>query len=112
VSAVLLLHTLARLGLDIGLIRFLPDETDKPGMITPSLTIVGLFSAVWPWCLWSVWVFGRRNWPSIRDMGWYAVLSCAFAVVTSLVEILRPKESFVDIGERKSFASCGGRWVG
>ncbi len=57
VSVVLLLHTLARLGLDIGLIRFLPDETDKPGMINTSFTIVGLsVCSFWLWC--SFWVLG------------------------------------------------------
>lgn len=44
ISAVLLLHVFARLGLDIGLIRFLPGERDKPGMINTSFTLVGLFS--------------------------------------------------------------------
>jgi O-antigen/teichoic acid export membrane protein len=89
VSAVLLLHTLARLGLDIGLIRFLPDETDKPAMINTSFTIVGLLSAV----LALVFVLGVGVWaPSVafvRDNAWYALLFIAFTVATSLVELLR-----------------------
>jgi O-antigen/teichoic acid export membrane protein len=86
VSAVLLLHTLARLGLDIGLIRFLPGETDKPAMINTSFTIVGLFSAV----LALVLILGFGAWlPVLGDNAWYAVLFIAFAVVTSLVELLR-----------------------
>ena len=89
VSAVLLLHTLARLGLDIGLIRFLPDETDKPAMINTSFTIVGLFAAG----LAFVFVIGVGVWAPavafVRDNAWYAVLFIAFTVVTSLVELLR-----------------------
>jgi len=102
VSAVLLLHTLARLGLDIGLIRFLPDETDKPGMINTSLTIVGLLSAVMA----LVFVVGVSVWAPelafVRDNGWYAVLFIAFAVVTSLVEILRQG---VFVGYRRTHSS-------
>jgi O-antigen/teichoic acid export membrane protein len=89
VSAVLLLHTLARLGLDIGLIRFLPDETDKPAMINTSFTIVGLFAAG----LALVFVMGVGVWAPavafVRDNAWYAVLFIAFTAVTSLVELLR-----------------------
>ena len=89
VSAVLLLHTLARLGLDIGLIRFLPDETDKPGMINTSFTIVGVLSAV----LALVFVMGVGVWAEklvfVRDNAWHVVLFIAFTVVTSLVELLR-----------------------
>ncbi len=89
VSAVLLVHTLARLGLDIGLIRFLPDETDKPGMMSTSFTIVGFFSGI----LGLAFIVGVGIWaPSlvfVRDNAWYAVLFIAFAVVTSLVELLR-----------------------
>jgi O-antigen/teichoic acid export membrane protein len=89
VSAVLLLHTMARLGLDIGLIRFLPDEADKPAMINTSFTIVGLFSAV----LALAFILGVGAWARtlvfVRDNAWYAVLFIAFTVVTSLVELLR-----------------------
>jgi O-antigen/teichoic acid export membrane protein len=89
VSVVLLIHTLARMGLDIGLIRFLPQETDKPGMINTSLTIAGLLSAV----LALVFVLGVRAWaPSVavvRDNAGYALLFIVFAVVTTLVELLR-----------------------
>jgi len=89
VSAVLLLHTLARLGLDIGLIRFLPDETDKPGMINTSFTIVGLLSAV----LALVFVLGVRVWAPalafVRENAWYAVLFVSFTIMAGLVELLR-----------------------
>lgn len=89
VSAVLLLHTLGRLGLDIGLIRFLPGETDKAGMINTSFTIVGLFSAV----LALVFIVGVGIWAPVlefvRDNAWYALLFVASTVVTSLVALLR-----------------------
>ena len=89
VSAVLLLHTLARLGLDIGLIRFLPDETDKPGMMNTSFTVVGFLSAV----LALLFVMGVGFWAKslvfVRENPWYVLLFIAFSVVTSLVELLR-----------------------
>ena len=89
VSVVLLIHTLARLGLDIALIRFLPDETDKPGMMNTTFTIVGLLSAL----LALVFVVGVGFWAEgltvVRENAWYAVLFIAFTVATSLVELLR-----------------------
>jgi len=89
VSAVLLLHTLARLGLDVGLIRFLPNETDKPGMINASFTIVSLVSAV----LALIFILGVRVWAEplarIRDNSAYALLFVLFTVVVALVELLR-----------------------
>jgi O-antigen/teichoic acid export membrane protein len=89
VSAVLLLHSLARLGLDIGLIRFLPDETDRPGMINTSFTIVGLVSAV----LALAFVLGVRIWAPalafVRANAWYAVLFILFTVMTGFVGLLR-----------------------
>jgi len=91
VSVVLLLHTLARLGLDIALIRFLPEEPDKPGMINTSFTVVGLLSAV----LALVFIMGigvfwaSQSLAFVRDNVWYAVLFIAFTVATSLVELLR-----------------------
>lgn len=109
VSAVLLLNTLARLGLDIGLIRFLPDETDKPGMINTSLTIVGLLSSG----LALVFVMGAGVWASklvfVRDNGWYAVLFIAFTVVTSLVALLRQG---VFVAYRKTQSSLAVEVVG
>ena len=89
VSAVLLLHTLARLGLDIGLIRYLPDETDKPAMINTSFTMVSFLSAA----LALVFVIGVGIWAPklafVRDNAWYAALFIAFTVATSMVELLR-----------------------
>jgi O-antigen/teichoic acid export membrane protein len=109
VSAVLLLHTLARLGLDIGLIRFLPDETDKPGMINTSFTIVGLLSAV----LALVFVVGVGVWAPklvfVRDNAWYAVLFIAFTVATSLVELMRQG---VFVAYRKTQSSLAVEVVG
>jgi O-antigen/teichoic acid export membrane protein len=85
----LLLHTLARLGLDIGLIRFLPGEADKTGMMNTSFTIVGFLSAI----LALVFVMGVGVWAKalvfVRDNAWYAALFIAFTVATALVELLR-----------------------
>jgi O-antigen/teichoic acid export membrane protein len=89
VSAVLLLHTVARLGLDIGLIRFLPGEKDKPAMMNTSLTLVGAFAVV----LALVFVLGVRIWSPalgfIRSEADYFVLFIIFAGAVSLVDVLR-----------------------
>ena len=91
VSAVLLLHILARLGLDIGLIRFLPEEEDKPGMINTAFTIVGLLSGV----LSVVVVVGVGIWGSGRQLSivadniGYSFLFVVFTVASSLVELMR-----------------------
>lgn len=89
VSAVLLLHVLARLGLDICLIRFLPNETDKPAMINTSLTIVGAISGI----LALIFVLGVRTWAPrlglVRENAGYVSLFVLFTVVAGLVEILR-----------------------
>ena len=89
VSAVLLLHTLARLGLDIGLIRFLPNEADKPGMINTSFTIYALVSAGMA----LIFVLGVNFWVPelgfVRDNPGYAILFILFTVVAGLVELLR-----------------------
>ncbi len=91
VSAVLLLHILARLGLDIGLIRFLPEEADKPGMINTAFTIVGLISAVLSLLLVvgvAVWATGSSLYLVAENMG-YAFLFIVFTVGTTLVELMR-----------------------
>ncbi len=89
VSAVLLLHTVARLGLDIGLIRFLPSEKDKSAMMNTSLTLVGAFALV----LALVFVLGVRTWSPalgfIRSEADYFVLFIVFTGAVSLVDLLR-----------------------
>ena len=89
ISAVLLLHTLARLGLDIGLIRFLPREEDKPGMINTSFTLVGLFSMV----LALVFVLGVGIWAPalafIRGDAGYFLAFVLFTGAVSVVALLR-----------------------
>jgi O-antigen/teichoic acid export membrane protein len=89
VSAVLLLHTVARLGLDLGLIRFLPGQKDKPAMMNTSLTLVGGFAVV----LALVFVLGVRIWSPalgfIRSEADYFVLFIIFAGAVSLVDLLR-----------------------
>jgi O-antigen/teichoic acid export membrane protein len=89
VSGALLLHTLARLGLDIGLIRFLPGESDKVGMINTSFTVVGLFSGVLAIVFLLVVGIWVPDLAFVRDNAWYALLFVVFTVVTSLVELLR-----------------------
>ena len=89
VSAVLLLHTLARLGIDIGLIRFLPREEDKAGMINTSFTMVGIVSAGMA----VIFILGIRVWTPalgcIREDPGYALLFIVFTVAVGLVELLR-----------------------
>lgn len=91
VSAVLLLHILARLGLDIGLIRFLPDEKDKPGMINTSFTLVGLLSAVLSLALIAgvgIWAPWSALYIVAENMG-YAFMFIVFTAGTTLVEVMR-----------------------
>ncbi len=91
VSAVLLLHILARLGLDIGLIRFLPEEADKPAMINTAFTIVGLLSGVLAvLVIVGVGIWGRDTQLSIvaENLG-YAFLFVVFTVGTALVALMR-----------------------
>jgi O-antigen/teichoic acid export membrane protein len=91
VSAVLLLHILARLGLDIGLIRFLPEEKDKPGMINAAFTIVGLVSGVLAVVVMAgvgVW-FPSSQLSIVIDNTGYAFLFVVFTVASSLVELMR-----------------------
>ena len=91
VSAVLLLHILARLGLDIGLIRFLPEEQDKPGMINTAFTIVGLVSGGLAVAV----IVGVGVWDSdtqldiVADNIGYSFLFVFFTVASSLVELMR-----------------------
>jgi O-antigen/teichoic acid export membrane protein len=44
ISAVMLLVTISGLGFGVGMVRFLPNEKDKSGMVNTCFTIVGLFS--------------------------------------------------------------------
>jgi O-antigen/teichoic acid export membrane protein len=89
VSAVLLLHTLARLGLDIGMIRFLPDEKDKSAMMNTCFSLVAVFSVV----LAVAFVLGVRTWSPelrmVRDEADYFVVFILFAGAVSLVDLLR-----------------------
>ncbi len=89
ISAVLLLHTLSRLGFDIGMVRFLPSEEDKPGMINTYFTLVGLFSVV----LALVFVLGVEVWSPalafVREDGTYFVIFILFAAAVSLIGLLR-----------------------
>lgn len=68
ISAAQLLSLFSGLGFDVGIIRFLPDEEDKPAMINSCFTIVGLFSVLLALCfvsglnIWSpVLVFLQRD---------------------------------------------------
>ena len=45
-AAINLIFMLSRLGLDVGLVRFIHDEKDKSSLINTSLTVVGLASIV------------------------------------------------------------------
>ncbi|OGO03615.1 MAG: hypothetical protein A2Y72_03955 [Chloroflexi bacterium RBG_13_53_26] len=89
VSAVLLLHTLARLGLDIGMIRFLPDAKDRSAMMNTCFTLVGVFAVV----LALVFVLGVRTWSPalkvVREEADYFVLFIVFAAGVSLVDVVR-----------------------
>jgi len=89
ISAVLLLQTFSRLGLDIGLIRFLPDAGDKRRMINTCLTLVGVFSIV----LAAIFILGLDFWSpgltSLQDSLGYSALFVLSTGVTSLDWLFR-----------------------
>ena len=89
ISAVLLLQTFSKLGLDIGLIRFLPDAEDKQRMINTCLTLVGLFSIV----LAVIFILGLDFWSpdlaSLQDSLGYSVLFVLSTGFTSLDWLFR-----------------------
>ena len=94
VSAILLLNILSKLGVDISLIRFLPNEVDKRGMINTSFTIVGLFSVA----LAIIFILGLRLWSPalliIREKLSYSLLFVLFNVATTFV-LLQQQGIFV-----------------
>jgi len=85
ISAMFVLRTLSKLGLDIGLIRFLPEEQDKRDMINTCLTLGGICSAV----LAVVFLAGVKLWTPdlgfVQDNVRYAVFFVVFSVLSSLV---------------------------
>ena len=89
VSAVLLLHTFSRLGLEFSLVRFLPSEEDKAAMMNTCFTLAGVFSAV----LAAVFLGGVIWWSPalsfIRDDARYILAFIGFTVAVSLVALLR-----------------------
>jgi O-antigen/teichoic acid export membrane protein len=46
IAAAMLVATLARFGLEVAIVRFLPDQENKSDMINTSITIAGLFSVI------------------------------------------------------------------
>ncbi len=84
ISAALLLHTLARLGLDLGLIRFLPNQEDRAAMINTCLTLVGGFSLL----LAVVFILGVRTWsPALEVVREKADYFAVFVVSTAAVSL-------------------------
>lgn len=92
VSAVLLLHVLSRLGLDIALIRFLPGEEDKPGMINTAFTIVGLGSGMLAVAVIAgvgIWAPPSSELHVVADNLGYSFLFVVFTVASSLAGLMR-----------------------
>jgi len=89
ISAILLLLAFSRLGVDIGLIRFLPSAEDKPGMINTCFTLVGLFSML----LALLFILGLNLWSPallfIREKVSYFLLFILFTGVTSVAMLLQ-----------------------
>ena len=89
VSAIVLLTTFSRLGVDIGLIRFLPNEGNKQSIINTSLTIVGLFSIL----VALIFVLGLRVWSPallfVRENILYLLLFALFTGAASLMTLLQ-----------------------
>ena len=81
ISASGLLAVFSRLGFEYGLVRYLPEESDKKGMINTSFTIVGLFSLL----LGMIFVAGLPVWsPAMQFMQRDLPLLGSFILFTSI----------------------------
>lgn len=89
ISASLLLQLFSRLGFDVGLIRFLPSEGNKPAMINTCFTIIGLMSMI----LALIFIFGLRIWSPelvfIREKLHYSLLFILFTGAATYLWLLQ-----------------------
>ena len=89
ISAMQMLATLSTLGFDIGLIRFLPEERDKQGVINSCLTIPGILSIV----LAVIFISGLALWTPkllfIQENLIYLLCFVIFTVINCLFSIQR-----------------------
>ncbi len=85
ISAVSLLTSFSGLGLGIGLIRFLPDEKDKPGMLNTAVTVVSIFSLILALVFW----WGIEIWtPPLAFLKQNALLSVIFILFVAVNSVL------------------------
>ena len=98
ISATGLLTTFSKLGFDWSLIRFLPTENDKQGLINTSLTIVGIVTLV----LTLLFVSGLRLWsPALLVIQQDFAVFAAF-VIFSVVSSLAALQNTAFVGLRSS----------
>ena len=84
ISAISLIASLAGLGLGVGIVRFLPDEQDKQGMINSCFTIVGLFSLILILCF----VGGLNVWsPALLFLREDVIFMTAFILITAVYSL-------------------------
>lgn len=87
ISAMGLLTMLSLLGVNLGLIRFLPGEQDRKGMINSSLTIVGAFSLL----LAGIFILGLPFWSPallfLQENVWLIFYFVIFVTASSLYRI-------------------------
>jgi O-antigen/teichoic acid export membrane protein len=80
ISASNLLGAFSALGLTVGIIRFLPDEKDKPAMINSCFTVVGLFSVILSVCF----ISGLSIWsPALLFLRENIIFSIIFVLLTT-----------------------------
>lgn len=85
ISAMGLLSTFSKLGFDTSMIRFLPNEEDKNGMINSCLTLTCLFSIV----LAAAFISGLGYWsPALLFIREKLVFSLSFIIFTAVITLL------------------------
>ncbi|MBN1643262.1 MAG: oligosaccharide flippase family protein, partial [Dehalococcoidales bacterium] len=81
------LAALAILGFDIGLVRFLPGEKDKPAMLNTCFTVTSLFAVITA----AVYLLGLKLWSPdilfIRDNMGYVLLFVLFTVGLAISQL-------------------------
>ncbi len=84
ISAMLLLVTLSRLGLDVGLVRFLPEAGDKKGLINSSFTLATILCVIAA----LIFIAGLNFWSPvllfIRANPVFSLLFVIFTIAASL----------------------------
>ncbi len=98
ISSISLLAAISGLGFNVGLIRFLPDEVNKPGMINSCFTIVGLFSFILTLCF----VGGLNIWLPALHFLQQDMISLFIFILINVIYSTYNLQNFVFIALRRT----------